>query len=217
MASCIEGATTAAFDFQEDDISITFADGARYPFRLLSDGQRGMAALVADIAMRCTLLNPHLNGQACRETPGVVLIDELDLHLHPRWQRRVVRDLRRTFPSIQFVATSHSPFIIQSMAEIGGVISLDAEDGEPSPVFQHSIEDVAEGIMHVQQPQRSQRFLEMMEAAEEYFAALEGTSEQDEAGILALRDRLDQLQHLYADNPAYAAFLRLHAPPRAGG
>ena len=152
MVGCIESATRVAFDFAEDDISVTFADGVERPFWMLSDGQRGMAALVADIAMRCTLLNPHLNGDACRETPGVVLIDELDLHLHPRWQRRVVEDLRRTFPAIQFIATSHSPFIIQSMADRGSVISLDAEDGEPSPVAQNSIEDVAEDLMHVEQP-----------------------------------------------------------------
>ena len=144
VANCVEDATSASFDFDEDDISVTFESGVRAPFRMLSDGQRGMAAMAADIAMRCTLLNPHLNGDACRETPGVVLIDEIDLHLHPRWQRRVVEDLRSTFPNIQFVASSHSPFIIQSMADCGGVINLDAEDEEPSPVSQHSIEDVTE-------------------------------------------------------------------------
>ncbi len=159
VASCIEGAASVAFDFQDDDVLVAFADGAQRPFRMLSDGQRGMAALVADIAMRCAQLNPHLNGLACRETPGVVLIDELDLHLHPRWQRRVVEDLRRTFPNIQFVATTHSPFIIQSMADCGGLISLDAADEEPSAVGQHSIEDVAAELMQVEQPQRSRRFL----------------------------------------------------------
>ena len=47
-----------------------------------------------------------------RETPGVVLIDEIDAHLHPRWQRSVLRSLRETFPSLQFIATSHSPQVI---------------------------------------------------------------------------------------------------------
>jgi predicted ATP-binding protein involved in virulence len=47
-----------------------------------------------------------------RETPGVVLIDELDVHLHPKWQRRVATDLKETFPSIQFICTSHSPQVI---------------------------------------------------------------------------------------------------------
>ena len=211
--NCVEDAASASFDFDDDDVSITFESDLRVPFRMLSDGQRGMAALAADIAMRCTILNPHLNGDASRETPGVVLIDELDLHLHPRWQRRVVDDLRRTFPRIQFVATSHSPFIIQSMADRVGVINLDASDEEPSAISQRSIEDVAEDIMRVQQPQRSRRFLEMSEAAEAYFRALENVSDDDAEGIQALRERFDQLRPLFADNPAYAAFLRMHAPP----
>lgn len=199
-------------NFDEDDILVVFEDSTTYPFRMLSDGQRGMAALAADIAVRCTLLNPHLNGSACRDTPGVVLIDEIDLHLHPRWQRRVVDDLHSAFPSIQFVATSHSPFIIQSMADRGGVINLDAEDEEPSPVSQHSVEDVAEDMMQIQHPQRSRRFVQMSAAAEDYFRALED-SDRTPAQLQALRDRLDQLQERYAENPAYAAFLRLRAPP----
>ena len=117
MVGCIESATRVAFDFAEDDISVTFADGAERPFWMLSDGQRGMAALVADIAMRCTLLNPHLNGDACRKTLGVVLIDELDLHLHPRWQRRVVQDLRRTFPG--YPVRRHEPFALHHPVDGG--------------------------------------------------------------------------------------------------
>ena len=217
IANCVEGAASASFDFEEDDIAIVFEGGLRCPFRLLSDGQRTMAALAADIAMRCALLNPHLNGQASRETPGVVLIDELDLHLHPLWQRRVVGDLRRTFPNIQFIASSHSPFIIQSMEQCGGVINLDAGEEEPFELSHHSIEDVAEDIMRVELPQRSRRFSEMSQAAEEYFRAIEDGGDQDSRSIEELRRKLDRLQHLYADNPAYAAFLRMHLPPDEGG
>ena len=60
-------------------------------------------------------LNPHLGADALAGTPGIVLIDELDLHLHPRWQRHVVADLRRTFPLVQFVTTTHSPQIISEV------------------------------------------------------------------------------------------------------
>ena len=58
-------------------------------FDTLSDGQRGMVALLADIARRMCLLNPQLGDAVLSDTPGVVLIDELDLHLHPAWQRRL--------------------------------------------------------------------------------------------------------------------------------
>jgi len=81
-------------------------------FSNLSDGQRIMLTLIGDLVRRIVMLNPHLGEQALLETPGVVLIDELDLHLHPKWQRRVIHDLKKTFPRVQFVATTHSPQLI---------------------------------------------------------------------------------------------------------
>ena len=92
--------------------------GVAQPFSNLSDGQRTMAATLADMAIRAVTLNPHLlgdgNGQmhpeeVLKQTPGVVLIDEVDLHLHPDWQRSVVGDLLKTFPKVQFICSSHSP------------------------------------------------------------------------------------------------------------
>jgi predicted ATP-binding protein involved in virulence len=69
--------------------------------------------MVAEIARRACLLNSsYLGERVLEETTGLVLIDELDLHLHPRWQRRVIGDLKRIFPKIQFFATTHSPQVI---------------------------------------------------------------------------------------------------------
>ena len=56
--------------------------------------------MVMEIAFRCYLLNPHLGEKAATETSGVVLIDEIDLHLHPEWQKRVIRNLQDAFPRI---------------------------------------------------------------------------------------------------------------------
>lgn len=81
------------------------------PVRILSDGEKGIISLVADIAYRMALLNPGLLDKVL-ETPGVVLIDEIDLHLHPAWQKKVVSDLTRIFPNIQFIMTTHSPSIL---------------------------------------------------------------------------------------------------------
>ena len=168
-----------------------------------------MAATAADIAMRCSQLNPQLNESAGTETPGVVLIDEIDLHLHPRWQRSVVRDLTETFPRLQFVATTHSPFIVQSIST-GGAINLDMGASAPETPDDQSIEDVAEDIMGVEQPQRSRRYRDMLEAAEQYYAALTSAAgETDPREVQQLRERLDQLEEPFADNPAYVAFLRL--------
>ncbi len=86
-----------------------------------------MVALVADLAIKAVTQNAFLIPQdnlnpedvglprVLKETPGVVLIDELDVHLHPQWQRRVARDLKETFPCIQFCSTSHSPQVIGEM------------------------------------------------------------------------------------------------------
>jgi predicted ATP-binding protein involved in virulence len=86
-----------------------------------------MLTLVGDLARRATTLNPHLEDYVLEQTPGIVTIDELDLHLHPKWQRHVIRDLTKTFPSIQFVATTHSPQLIGE-AQPNEVILLGQEE-----------------------------------------------------------------------------------------
>jgi energy-coupling factor transporter ATP-binding protein EcfA2 len=94
-------------------------------FSKLSDGQKAIIIVIGDTARRAALLNPHLDDPVA-ETPGIVLIDEIDLHLHPRWQRSIMADLRRVFPKIQFIATTHSPIII-SAAKDAKIIQLDAD------------------------------------------------------------------------------------------
>ena len=77
----------------------------------LSDGERGVLALVLDIARRLTQANPGLDDPL-GEGRAVVLIDEIELHLHPGWQRQIVKKLVKTFPNCQFIATTHSPQVI---------------------------------------------------------------------------------------------------------
>lgn len=96
----------------ELEISIYHCNKAeKFPVSMLSDGEKGIISLVADIAYRMALLNPNLLDEVL-ETPGVVLIDEIDLHLHPSWQKKVVGNLMGIFPNIQFVVTTHSPSIL---------------------------------------------------------------------------------------------------------
>ena len=96
--------------------------------RQLSDGERGLLALVCDLARRLSLANPQLDDPL-RDGRGVVLIDELDLHLHPSWQRTVIEKLTTTFPNCQFIATTHSPQIIGE-CDPTGLILLTKEDGK---------------------------------------------------------------------------------------
>ena len=81
----------------------------------LSDGIRNMLAMIGDLAWRCIKLNPHLGTEAVLASTGVVLIDELDMHLHPGWQQRVADQLMEAFPKIQFIVTTHSPQVLSSV------------------------------------------------------------------------------------------------------
>ena len=80
----------------------------------LSDGEKCLLALVGDLARRLSLLNTDKDNPLHGE--GVVLIDEIDLHLHPKWQRSVVASLERTFPNCQFIITTHSPQVVGELA-----------------------------------------------------------------------------------------------------
>ena len=75
----------------------------RIPISQLSDGYKGTISLVADIAYRMAVLNPQCLGNVCDETDGIILIDEVDLHLHPAWQQRILGDLTSIFPQVQFL------------------------------------------------------------------------------------------------------------------
>jgi predicted ATP-binding protein involved in virulence len=70
-------------------------------------------------------LNPQLGENAIKETGGVVLIDEIDLHLHPRWQQKILDDLQIIFPQVQFIVTTHAPSVIQSMQNANLMILSD--------------------------------------------------------------------------------------------
>ncbi len=97
------------------------------PIRLLSSGFRNLLGMVFDIAYRMAVLNPDLLEDITSITPGVVLIDEIDMHLHPNWQWKVVDALKNTFPNVQFIVTTHSPIIVASCKE-EKLIMLQLED-----------------------------------------------------------------------------------------
>lgn len=88
----------------------------------LSDGYKIIVAMVADIASRMAEANPHMADPL--QSEGIILIDEIDLHLHPMWQRKVVSQLRRTFPNIQFILTTHSPVILSGAAAIAQIVQM---------------------------------------------------------------------------------------------
>ena len=210
-------------DTNEDQIIIDLTEEGLMPFNCLSDGYRNMVAMAADIAYRASLLNPHHEINAAKLTTGIVLIDEIDLHLHPKWQRRVVRDLKSAFPAMQFVATTHSPFILQSL-DPGEVIDLNqspdiqsvkgspngiAAPGPANPFSDRSIEDIVEDVMGLPVPQRSQRYQDMYDAAKRYYRLLQDGKGADAHKKETLKIKLDELSAPFSDNVAYHAFLEM--------
>lgn len=106
------------FDVQTGELVLAYTDAEgvyhRDPVGSMGDGCRCTINLVADIARRMAMLNPSL-GDKVLEAPGVVLVDEVDLHLHPLWQAKVLGDLRRVFPNVQFIVTTHAPVVVSSV------------------------------------------------------------------------------------------------------
>ena len=90
-------------------------NGTTLDVRQLSDGERCVLALILDIAKRLAQANPRLDDPLT-SAEAVILIDEIDLHLHPQWQRKIVGNLEKTFPNCQFIATTHSPQVIGEVA-----------------------------------------------------------------------------------------------------
>jgi hypothetical protein len=95
--------------------------------RELSDGYQAMLVIILDLVLRFTFMEPALAEP--RERAATVLIDEVDLHLHPRWQRRVVRQLTRLFPKVQWVLTTHSPAVVQGAIDDGYSVLRMVKDG----------------------------------------------------------------------------------------
>ncbi len=112
MKECVDNCNYLDYSVKEKNLLVEYGSKGKLPFTLLSDGQRSILAVVADIAIKAAVLNPHYGDAVLRETSGVVLLDEIDLHLHPKWQRQVVSNLKRIFPKIQFFASTHSPQVI---------------------------------------------------------------------------------------------------------
>ena len=140
------------YSFRLDHLVAHHDQYGELPVALLSDGIRNMIGMVADIAFRATKLNGQLGAKAATQTPGIVLIDEIDMHLHPQWQQIVLQSLTQAFPQMQFIVTTHSPQVLSSVRRenirvigpdpSGRIVAqppLAMTYGEPSGDVMHSV------------------------------------------------------------------------------
>lgn len=222
IVRCVPGADDLWYDGDRQEIVLSI-DGQAQPFANLSAGQRMMVALIADVASKAVMQNSGLVSEVSpddgdvppvlQQTPGMVLIDEIDVHLHPKWQRRVVRDLKETFPKIQFVCTSHSPFVIQSL-EAGELRTLDRSGPRLVEYANRSVEDIAEDIQHVAVPQQSLKARELAEATARYFSLLQGGADGTEEELREAEAAYRAIAERYSANPGFSAILKLEALAR---
>lgn len=123
ITNCVPDCKELKYDVKQDKLIITQTNGEKVPFTSLSDGVRNVLSMVMELALRCYLLNPALGEDAPLKTPGVVLIDEIDLHLHPEWQLHILNDLTTVFGQIQFIVSTHAPMVLSSLKE-GEIFSI---------------------------------------------------------------------------------------------
>lgn len=157
----------------------------RIPLNQLSDGYKGMISLVADIAYRMATLNPQLGTEVLTKGDGVVLIDEVDLHLHPAWQQKVIDNLMDIFPEVQFIVSTHAPAIISSVkTDKLRILSNKEVCMTANQVYGKDVNSVMKEIMGVND--RPDQFVELFEK----FYRLLSEKKYDDAG--AVLDKLDE-------------------------
>lgn len=180
-----------AFDFTDETIVAEHPVHGRLAVSTLSDGIRVIIGLVGDIAHRCVRLNPHFGADAAKLTPGVIMIDELDMHLHPEWQQLIVGALTEAFPLIQFIITTHSPQVLTTVKresirilaqDEDGIWSADMPDEETKGIESSSAMNDVMGVNQIPpEPEAAWRY--------DYTALIENGRHESPEGK-ALRDKL---------------------------
>lgn len=181
------------------------AEGGPLRLSQLSDGEKRIFSIIVDIARQLSLQPGR--WREIESASGIIVIDEIDCHLHPKWQRMIVKTLEDLFPACQFIATTHSPFVIQGVSPE----QLQNLDGPvPHGFTDQGIDEIAATVMGVTDPEVSPRYLELLDVAKEYYSAVEDSKAAGRPSRQELRRRLDRLRGRFASrNPAFQAYLEM--------
>lgn len=176
-------------------LDVAYRDDAgnimRMPINQLSDGYKSTISLVADIAYRMAVLNPQLLGDVCLQTDGIVLIDEVDLHLHPARQQQILKDLSTIFPKVQFIVTTHAPAVISSAEQENVRVLNNWEVDLPAAeTFGRDTNGILRSVMGV-----SERQLKTMDQFSCFYKSI------DENDLENAEKVLSELEKLYPDDP----------------
>ena len=156
IASMVPGASEPHIKHRPRRIMLSFrhdsGETEALSLNQLSGGYRIVLAIAGDLARRMAHGNPHLTDPLASE--AIVLIDEIELHLHPSWQQRILTDLTRTFPNTQFIVSTHSPQVLTTLRP-EQIVKLSREDGRivaartPEPTYGAEAGDVLNVVMGV--------------------------------------------------------------------
>lgn len=195
-------------DTNELDVYYTDEQGFKMniPLAQLSDGYKSTISLIADIAYRMSVLNPQLSKDILLQTEGVVLIDEIDLHLHPSWQQRVLSDLNQIFPKLQFIVTTHAPAVINTVKSNSLIILENYTAREPiGEIYGKDANTVIRGIMGANERPKAVKamFDQFYDAlsdgnikqAEDAIRELENLIGKDDSELAGCRIKLKLKQH----------------------
>lgn len=155
------------YDKQQEELMYQKGDKI-LPVMGLSAGYQSLVWMVFDIAYRMAVLNPFLK-ESIAQASGVVLIDEIDMHLHPRWQWNIINALQKVFPNVQFIAATHSPILFASAKNVW---LIDVEGEEITYSYSHygidintSVSEYQETVeMPVEVKEKSEAFCDAMDA-----------------------------------------------------
>ena len=143
------------YSVSKNDIVLYHKKHGELKLSQLSYGIRSVVSLVADIAYRCIKLNGSLGEIVLKESEGIVLIDEVDMHLHPDWQQKILKQLQNAFPKIQFIVTTHSPQVLSTIHAKNIRILGDNQDGKSvagpplAPTYGEPSYTVLQAVMQV--------------------------------------------------------------------
>ena len=170
------------------------------PVTMLSAGYQSLLWIVMNLAYRWALLNPDITENV-NEAKGIVLIDEIDMHLHPKWQWNIVNALEETFPNVQFILTTHSPIVISSCQNEHLVLITDSQDVVYlENAYGYSVQDVLnfrQGTLD--KPEKIKSLTDSFDLAmeddnynkgEEFLDVMENVLGKDHADVRAAREEL---------------------------
>ena len=177
-------------------------EGRYLKINQLSDGEKCTIALFGDLARRLALANPQLANPL--EGQGVVLIDELDLHMHTLWQRKVMRVLKKTFPNIQFIITTHSPQILGELDDACNLFYMLREDGEVKLQKYKSFIGWDANVILEEVMKTSSVNIEVKQLVDQMY---EYISNKKYAQAEEIADRLDEISNGYVEGVAKARVL----------